>query len=312
MLVYVQKELYHGPSPDGLFESAERYFSSRLNRPLVGLGRKLHDGWLNPNGQRWSIALNDDGVMGFAHAKPEGGGLRVTLLYLSGRHNNADNGLKLMEWLVKGERFVLASGVMLSPPPGELGVAMQRAGWTRLPRERRLLLFREAGLARPPVIEGYRVRRLRPEDTKVLALIQAAAYHGSPDALVYPALADPLDSEKMLDDSLAGAFGKPLPQSCLVAQRRDGLTAGFIVSTVEEGSEPLGFVVTVAVSPPQRGKGLGRLLMSHALTGYTAAGLAGSSLQVSVANLAAAALYESLGYRVTATQTAYRLDGKVI
>ncbi len=308
MLVYVQKELYDGPSPDGLFESAERYFSARLSRPLTGLGRKLHDDWANTNSRLWSIALNDDGVVGFANANPQGEGLRVTLLYLSGRYNSADNGVRLIERLIRGKRFALASGIMLSPPPGELGVAMQRAGWTRLPRERRVLLFREAGLAKPPVIEGYRIRRLRPEDTKVLALIQAAAYHGSPDALVYPALADPVDSEKMLEDCLSGSFGKPLPQGCLVVQRRDGLTAGFIVSTIEEGSTPLGFVVTVAVSPSQRGKGLGRLLISHALAGCAAAGLAGSSLLVSVANQAAVALYGSLGYMLTATETVYRLD----
>jgi ribosomal protein S18 acetylase RimI-like enzyme len=314
MLVYVPRELYDGPPPDGLFESAERYFNARLGGKVEGLCRKLTEGWRTPDGRRWSLALDDSGVVGFACGAREGEGFRVTLLFLSGRNNSAENGLKLIDRLVRGEGFALASGVTLSPPPGELGVAMQRAGWTLLPRERRVLLFKEAGLSKPPVIEGYHLRRLRREDVRVLALIQAAAFHGTPDAQIYPALADPADSERMLTDCLEGAFGRPIPRGCLVVQRRDRLMGGFILSAVEERPENgrLGFVVTFAVSPPQRGRGLGRLLLSHALASYAAAGLAGSSLQVSSSNLAATALYDSLGYGVTGAETAYRLDAKGI
>jgi len=309
MLVFVPRELYSGPPPEGLFDSAERYFRARLGRSVEGLRLKLLDAWSGPGERRWSLALDGPEIVGFACGTREGDGLRVTLLYLAGRHNNAEGGIQLLDRLVRGESRALASGATLSPPPGELGPAMQRVGWNLVPRERRVLLFREAGLSRPPAVEGYSVRRLRPGDLRTLALIQAAAFHGSPDALVHPALADPFESEAMLEGCLAGKFGKIFPAGNLVARRRDRLMTGFVVSTVEEKeAEPLGFVVSLAVSPNQRGKGLGRLLLSHALASYAAAGFAGSSLQVGAANRTAAALYDSLGYRVTENDMAYRLD----
>ncbi|HUT98872.1 MAG TPA: N-acetyltransferase [bacterium] len=310
MLVYVPRELYSGPPPDGLFDSAERYFGARLGRSVEGLRRILMGAWSEPGDRRWSLALDGTEIVGFACGIPEGDGLRVNMLYLAGRHNNAEGGIALLDRLVRGESRALASGATLSPPPGELGPAMQRVGWNLVPRERRVLLFREAGLSRPPTIEGHSVRRLRPDDLRVLALIQAAAFHGSPDALVHPALADPFESETMLEGCLAGRFGKPFPAGNLAARRRDGTLTGFIVSTVEERekTESLGFVVSLAVSPSQHGRGLGRLLLSHALTAYAAAGFAGSSLQVGASNQGAAALYDSLGYRVTENEMAYRLD----
>jgi ribosomal protein S18 acetylase RimI-like enzyme len=314
MLVYVPRELYSGPPPDGLFDSAERYFGARLGHTVEGLRRKLLDAWGESGDRRWSLALDGMEIVGFACGIREVHGLRVSLLYLAGRHNNAEGGIALLDRLVRGENHALASGATLSPPPGELGPAMQRAGWNLVPRERRVLLFREAGLSRPPTVEGHTVRRLRRDDLRVLALIQAAAFHGSPDALVHPALADPFESEVMLEGCLEGKFGRPFPPGNLVARRRDGVTTGFIVSTVEEReeAEPLGFVVSLAVSPPRRGMGLGRLLLSHALAAYAAAGFAGSSLQVGASNQGAAALYDSLGYRVTENETAYRLDAQGI
>jgi len=310
MLVYIPRELYNGPPPDGLFDSAERYFGSRLGRTVEGLRRKLLDAWDEPGDRRWSLALDGMETVGFACGIREGDGLRVTLLYLAGRHNNAGDGIRLLDRLVMGESRVLASGATLSPPQGELGPAMQRTGWLLVPRERRVLLFREAGLSRPPTVEGHSVRRLRAEDLRALSLIQAAAFHGSPDALAHPALAEPLGSEALLEGCLEGKFGRPFPQGNLVARRRDGMTIGFVVSTVEERSEAetLGFVVSLAVTPSQQGRGLGRLLLAHALIAYAAAGFAGSSLQVGASNQGAAALYHSLGYRVVENEMAYRLD----
>ncbi|MCX7022074.1 MAG: N-acetyltransferase [bacterium] len=314
MLVFVPRELYSGPPPDGLFDSAERYFGARLGRAFEGLRRKLTDAWNEPGNRRWSLALDGMETVGFACGTRESDGLRVSLLYLAGRHNNAEGGIRLLDRLVRGESLVLASGATLSPPQGDLGPAMQRAGWHLVPREKRVLLFRDAGLSRPPTVEGHSVRRMRPEDLRALALIQAAAFHNSPDALVHPALADPFESETMLEGCLEGKFGRPFPPGNLVARRRDRLMTGFVVSTVEESKEsaPLGFVVSLAVSPNQQGRGLGRLLIAHALTAYASAGFAGSSLQVGASNRGAAALYDSLGYRVTQNEMAYRLDAQGI
>jgi ribosomal protein S18 acetylase RimI-like enzyme len=310
MLVYVPRELYPGPPPEVLFGSAERYFGARLGRSVSGLRRKLLAAWDEPGDRRWSLALDGTETVGFACGTREDDGLRVAIVYLAGRHNNAEGGIRLLDRLVRGESRVLASGATLSPPQGELGPAMQHAGWLLVPRERRVLLFREAGLSRPPTVAGHSVRRLRPEDLRALALIQAAAFHGSPDALVHPALADPFESEAMLEGCLEGRFGEPFPAGNLVARRRDRMITGFIVSAIEEGTDsgPLGFVVSLAVTPSQRGRGLGRLLLAHALTAYATAGLAGSSLQVGASNRTAAALYDSLGYRITDNEMAYRLD----
>src|SRR4030042_7063505 len=141
MLVYIPRELSSGPPPDGLFDSAERYFGARLGRSVEGLRRTLSDAWSGTGDQRWSLALDGMETVGFACGTREGDGLRVNMLYMTGRHNNADSGITLLNRLVHGENRALASGAILSPPAGELGPAQHGAGWSLVPRDRKGLLL---------------------------------------------------------------------------------------------------------------------------------------------------------------------------
>jgi len=64
-------------------------------------------------------------------------------------------------------------------------------------------------------------------------------------------------------------------------------------------------VNTLAVAPAERLKGRGTLLMQHVLTETSKEGARKATLEVRASNQAALALYERLGFRVTATRPGY-------
>ncbi|SMP56096.1 hypothetical protein SAMN06265222_10586 [Neorhodopirellula lusitana] len=57
-----------------------------------------------------------------------------------------------------------------------------------------------------------------------------------------------------------------------------------------------GAIQNLGVIPEHRGRGLGRLLMQRAATGFQAAGLSKMNLEVTTANTSAVRLYEQLGF----------------
>lgn len=93
----------------------------------------------------------------------------------------------------------------------------------------------------------------------------------------------------------------------------------FALLAESEETEPLGFVLTriaademeiltIGVRPAQRGKGVGHLLLKHALTAAQEAGAAQAFLEVSVNNHAAVALYTAHEFQITGTRKKYYLE----
>jgi [ribosomal protein S18]-alanine N-acetyltransferase len=68
-------------------------------------------------------------------------------------------------------------------------------------------------------------------------------------------------------------------------------------------------VLTLAVAPPARRKGLGRALLRAAMARAAAAGARRMVLEVSVANAPAAALYGTVGFREVGRRRRYYADG---
>ena len=87
----------------------------------------------------------------------------------------------------------------------------------------------------------------------------------------------------------------------------DGAPAGFILCRALVGESE---VLTLAVAPEVRGQGLGRVLMQAALGLACNAGAETMFLEVAADNVAALALYRSLGFERIGLRPGYYAHGK--
>lgn len=103
-------------------------------------------------------------------------------------------------------------------------------------------------------------------------------------------------------DEISSTFGFPT-----VAFLPDGTVAGYLcLKQVLDEAE----ILDVAVSPTFRGKGIGRILVQHALESARGRGGHLVWLEVRVANREAIQLYESLGFREIARRKGYYDGGE--
>ncbi|MCS7145126.1 MAG: ribosomal protein S18-alanine N-acetyltransferase [Nitrososphaerota archaeon] len=111
---------------------------------------------------------------------------------------------------------------------------------------------------------------------------------------------------------------KSNPESFLVAEV-DGKITGYVMSRVEWGSSKmdtlrlrkLGHIVSIAVLPEYRGRGIGRALMREVLNALrNVYGCDEVYLEVRVTNTQAINLYHSLGFKVTKVAKSYYVDGE--
>ncbi|MBD3371922.1 MAG: GNAT family N-acetyltransferase [Candidatus Coatesbacteria bacterium] len=311
---FIDRRLYSLGAPRRLFDEAARFFRGRFN--LRGLhSGELLDRWMyaerNPTGDLWSLAVADEGPVGFALGRGLEVGAEVSLLYLSGRHNDAANARELLEVLGRGRVYLLAAESCLSPPPGDLFDVLTAAGWRRHPR----LEYRYDLAAGPPrpdstrvTIDGYRIRRMTPTDFDAAALLQATCYLGGEESRIQPRLADPRGSRALLDEVLAGRYGELLRRGCLVLEAADGALEGFLLSTrldLQQRGE-WAVVLSLGISPARRGRGLARELLRRALGVYFNLDMAGALLETGTVNQSARSLYRGLGFRLVNQSAVYR------
>ncbi len=107
------------------------------------------------------------------------------------------------------------------------------------------------------------------------------------------------------------------PETFLVAEE-DGKVVGYIMCRIEVGLGDIGFtglrkkghVVSVAVIPEHRKKGVGEALVSSAMESMKTYGAKQCYLEVRVSNDPAVNLYKKLGFEVTRTAQGYYADGE--
>jgi ribosomal-protein-alanine N-acetyltransferase len=107
------------------------------------------------------------------------------------------------------------------------------------------------------------------------------------------------------------------PEVFIVAEE-DGKIAGYIMCRIEVGLSNFGFgglirkghVVSIAVLPQYRRKGVARALIAKALEGMQFYKAKQCFLEVRVTNDAATSLYKKLGFDVTRTINGYYSDGE--
>jgi [ribosomal protein S18]-alanine N-acetyltransferase len=129
---------------------------------------------------------------------------------------------------------------------------------------------------------------VRATDADALVAIHAAAFARSWSADDFAAL---------IADRTVFALG--LRRQRLSGSRR---LVGFALLRAVAGEAE---ILTVAVSPAERGRGLGRLLMEEAMRRLYREGVATCFLEVDQANQAAMRLYRSLGFEVIGERKGY-------
>jgi ribosomal-protein-alanine N-acetyltransferase len=107
------------------------------------------------------------------------------------------------------------------------------------------------------------------------------------------------------------------PETFIVAEE-NGEIVGYIMCRVELGLSNFGFsgvikkghVVSVAVLPQYRRKGIGQALITEAMAGMRVYNAKQCFLEVRVTNTPAIDLYKKLGFQVTRTIHGYYADGE--
>jgi ribosomal-protein-alanine N-acetyltransferase len=107
------------------------------------------------------------------------------------------------------------------------------------------------------------------------------------------------------------------PETFLVAEE-NGEVVGYIMCRIEVGLSNFGFsgilkkghVVSVAVLPQHRRKGIGEALINDAIKSMQLYKAKQCFLEVRVNNMAAINLYKKLGFQVTRTLRGYYADGE--
>jgi ribosomal-protein-alanine N-acetyltransferase len=107
------------------------------------------------------------------------------------------------------------------------------------------------------------------------------------------------------------------PETFIVAEE-DGKIAGYIMCRVEVGLSNYGFgglirkghVVSIAVMPQNRRKGVAKALITKALEGMQYYKAKQCFLEVRVTNETGISLYKKLGFEITRTINGYYSDGE--
>ena len=107
------------------------------------------------------------------------------------------------------------------------------------------------------------------------------------------------------------------PETFIVAEE-NGEIVGYIMCRMEVGLSNFGFrglvkkghIVSVAVLPPYRRKGIGEALVNEAMNGMRLYNVKQCFLEVRVTNTEAINLYKKLGFQVTRTIHGYYADGE--
>ena len=107
------------------------------------------------------------------------------------------------------------------------------------------------------------------------------------------------------------------PETFIVAEE-DGALGGYIMCRIEVGLSNFGFgglikkghVVSIAVMPEHRRKGIASALITKSLEGMQFYKAKQCFLEVRVTNDQAISLYKKLGFEVTRTMSGYYSDGE--
>jgi ribosomal protein S18 acetylase RimI-like enzyme len=144
-----------------------------------------------------------------------------------------------------------------------------------------------------PVLPGFPLRRLRPEDERSAVRVHAAAFRDRFDRYLFLEDPDPeKDAERVVASLLRGTWGEYLPWASFAAET-DGKVVGMTIVLHTPGRA---LIADVSVDPAYQGQGIGRGLVSASVTALRDRGESVIALVVTEGNRRALRLYESLGF----------------
>lgn len=135
-----------------------------------------------------------------------------------------------------------------------------------------------------------------------------------------PACADDLDGIARIEqESFSAPWTRAMFEAELTGNPFGRILVARLAQSAREAGRPVGYLcywivfdevrlMTLAVSPEFRGRGLGRRLVQQALEAGRQAGATRALLEVRVSNTGAQALYHRLGFRQIAVRPGYYVN----
>jgi ribosomal protein S18 acetylase RimI-like enzyme len=186
--------------------------------------------------------------------------------------------------------------------------------------------FLEAGFARHPrlfmELEMARVRqpeRLSERISGIELIPWSSLYYQAAGELIHAAYRNHVDAE--INDQYCSLHGSlrflhnivRFPgcgvfeehQSWLLREQVNGRLAGMLLCS--RVSPRVAHITQLCIAPSQRGRGLGRMLLNHAIENLRRSGTTSITLTVTESNAPAVTLYEEFGFRV-----GHRFDAMVL
>ncbi len=163
-------------------------------------------------------------------------------------------------------------------------------------------LTAEAPPSEPRWPDGTEVTTVRRVPMEQLTTLDWRTYRGTPDETLLSA--SPEGNRELLENALAGLFGRYLDEASPAARDPDGRLLGFAIGCEE--SLRSGVVLDIAVDPEFKRRGIGEALLLRCLRGLLALGYPRAHLWVTHGNRPARALYEKVGFAEDTSATIYR------
>ncbi len=292
-----------GPGEPGIETLLEDY-RRRAGLPEVLVLSALTEA-LTSRQARVLVAVEGDapvGVVVFSRQEQEG---RIHLLYALPIHPAA---LPLL--LEHAEAELARSGALrtLSAtlpllPETNLEAVFRARGYRVGVRARMCLTLAGQALAPEPP-PGYRLIPWEAghQEEAVALLAQART-----DAWLYPEFSGRAGARRLLEGAVSGRFGRfeaRLSTMALAGERLVGLSLALWHPVLPQE----GFLLDLYVAPPHRRLGLGRALVLATAEAFREAGAARLGLSVTLSNLPAVRLYQSLGFQVEHRFAVFRRD----
>ncbi|MEZ6141815.1 MAG: N-acetyltransferase [Zavarzinella sp.] len=146
---------------------------------------------------------------------------------------------------------------------------------------------------------GYLALPWCPELLEDHAMVLAAAFAETLDALLFPRLGSLQTTLGLMDNTISHPGFLPTTTWLIT-----GPTGACAVVQGIKDSPDSGYIMNLAVCPDHQNRGLGRKCLELALNGFKQAGITRVTLEATTGNVAAMRLYESLGF--TTLSTLYR------
>ncbi len=163
----------------------------------------------------------------------------------------------------------------------------------------------EDGAPLPPVPSGLVHVGIDEVTVEALADLDRRAFAGTTDELLIGR--DPADYDRVLRALLGGNLGRFLPEASTALITSDPPRLVAAILSAEQTARRAAFL-DFMVDPADRGHGYGRYLLAWGFRALWALGYSSVHLWVTRSNRAARRLYDTTGFRTTASATIYRWE----